>query len=104
MAMDTAVIIVTDATSIIIPNIFSPNGDGINDEFIITTTGMNSLHCDIFNRWGQLVFTLTSFNQSWDGKMSNGNQATEGTYFFMLKAVGTDGKNYDRQGTITLVK
>jgi flagellar hook assembly protein FlgD len=50
------------------------------------------------------VYTLGSVNQSWDGKMNNGNQATEGTYYFILKAVGADGKNYDRQGTITLVK
>jgi gliding motility-associated-like protein len=102
--LDTAVIIVNDATSIVIPNIFSPNGDGINDVFYIATTGMSSLHVDIFNRWGQLVYTLGSINQSWDGKLNNGNQATEGTYYFILSAVGLDGKTFSKEGPLTLVK
>jgi len=99
-----AVITVDIPTSIVIPNIFSPNGDGLNDEFIITCTGMKTLNCDIFNRWGQLVYTLTAPNQNWDGKLNNGNQATEGTYYFMLNAVGVDAKTYTYQGPITLVK
>ena len=104
--IDTAFTVITIdvATSIVIPNIFSPNGDGLNDEFIITCTGMKTLNCDIFNRWGQLVYTLTAPNQNWDGKLNNGNMATEGTYYFMLNAVGVDKKTYTYQGPITLVK
>ncbi|MGZ3862907.1 MAG: Ig-like domain-containing protein [Bacteroidia bacterium] len=103
---DTAysVITIDQATSIIIPNIFSPNGDGVNDEFIIMCTGMDKLHCDIFNRWGQLVYTLTAPNQNWDGKLNNGNMATEGTYYYMLNATGFDKKTYTYQGPLTLVK
>ncbi len=106
LCIDTAyaVITVDIPTTIIIPNIFSPNGDGLNDEFIITCTGMKTLNCDIFNRWGQLVYTLTGPNQNWDGKLNNGNQATEGTYYYMLNAVGIDGKTYTYQGPLTLVK
>jgi gliding motility-associated-like protein len=104
--IDTAysVIVIDVATTIIIPNIFSPNGDGVNDEFIIACTGMQTLNCDIFNRWGQLVATLTGPNQNWDGRLNNGNMATEGTYYFMLNATGTDGKSYSYQGPLTLVK
>jgi gliding motility-associated-like protein len=100
----TVTIVLDDATSIIIPNIFSPNGDLLNDEFIITCTGMKSLHCDIFNRWGQQVYTLSAINQTWDGRLNNGNQATEGTYYYMLNATGIDGKTYTYQGPLTLVK
>jgi gliding motility-associated-like protein len=103
---DTAyiVIIAKIPTTIIIPNIFSPNGDGTNDEFFINNTGMQSLNCDIFNRWGQLLYTLTAPNQSWDGKLVNGDKAPEGTYMYILEAHGLDNKVYKQQGTLTLVR
>ena len=100
----SAVIIVDASTSIIIPNIYSPNGDGVNDVFIITCTGMRTLHCDIFNRWGQLVYTLKGPNDSWDGVMNNGNEASEGTYYYVLNAEGYDGKTYSAEGHLTLAK
>jgi len=99
-----ALVIVDIPTLIIIPNIFSPNGDGINDEFFIVTSGMRTLNCDIFNRWGQLVYTLLGPNHKWDGIMNNGNRASEGTYYYILTATGFDGKTYDAKGPLTLVK
>jgi large repetitive protein len=103
---DTAygIVIVDVPTTIIIPNVFSPNGDSLNDEFFIACTGMKTLNCDIFNRWGQKVFTLTGPNQSWDGRLNNGHAANEGTYFYMLVAEGYDNKTYTYQGPLTLVK
>lgn len=101
---DTAIVIVDAATSIVIPNIFSPNGDGINDNFGIITTGIKTLNCDIFNRWGTKITSLTAPSQLWDGKTSNGSDATEGTYYYMLTAKGYDGKDYTYQGPLTLVK
>ena len=89
---------------LIIPNIFSPNGDGINDQFFITGSDINTLHCDIFNRWGELVFSLKSPSQTWDGVMNNGNKATEGTYFYILQAGNINGIEYKRNGTLTLVR
>ena len=100
----TATIVIDAPTTMIIPNIFSPNGDGTNDQFFIITTGMNNLTCNIFNRWGQLVYELTAPNQRWDGTLNNGNLASEGTYFFILNAVGFDGKTYNQQGSLTLVR
>ena len=91
-------------TTITIPNIFSPNGDGINDEFFIINTGMTSLNCQIFNRWGQLLATLTAPNQSWDGRTPNGDKAPEGTYMYILQAQGLNGKTYKQDGTVTLVR
>lgn len=51
-----------------IPNAFSPNGDGINDVFTITTTGLESFEMTIFNRWGEQVFNSQNYLQGWDGK------------------------------------
>ena len=99
-----AIVITEIPTTIIIPNIFSPNGDGINDEFFIVNTGMSTLNCEIFNRWGQLLATLTAPNQSWDGRIPNGDKAPEGTYMYILQAQGLDGKTYKQNGTVTLVR
>ena len=100
----TAIVITDEPTMIIIPNVFSPNGDNINDQFFIINTGMTSLNCNIFNRWGQLLFTITAPNQSWDGKTPTGDNAPDGTYMYILQAQGLNGKAYKQQGTITLIR
>jgi gliding motility-associated-like protein len=99
-----AIVVADIPTTLIIPNVFSPNGDGTNDQFFINNTGMRSLNCNIFNRWGQLLFSITAPDQAWDGKTPNGLAAPEGTYMYMLEALGLDGKTYKQQGTVTLVR
>ena len=103
---DTArkTITVDAAEVLIVPNIFTPNGDGINDQFFIISSGMSTLACDIYNRWGQLVYCIKSINQTWDGIMNNGNHASEGTYFYILQAKGYDGKEYKKDGALTLLR
>ncbi|MGZ4082705.1 MAG: T9SS type B sorting domain-containing protein, partial [Bacteroidia bacterium] len=103
-ARDTAIVVVDAAVSILIPNIYSPNGDGINDEFFVTCVGIKDLHCDIFNRWGQLIYQMFAVDDKWDGVMINGNDATDGTYFYILDATGYDGKKYKAHGSLTLVR
>ncbi len=100
----TITVVVNVPTTLIVPNVFSPNGDGTNDEFFIPNTGMASLNCDIFNRWGQLLYTITAPDQGWDGITPNGDKAPEGTYMYMLVAKGLDGKDYKQQGTVMLVR
>ena len=99
-----AIVVANVATSIIVPNIFSPNDDAINDAFFINCIGIKTLACNIYNRWGQLIYSITSINQSWNGEMNNGNKAVEGTYFYLLEASGFDGKNYSLKGNITLIR
>ena len=97
-------IVAITPTTIIIPNVFTPNGDGTNDVFFIPNTGMVSLNCDIYNRWGQLLHSITAPNQGWDGIVPNGDKAPEGTYMYILQAQGLDGKTYKQQGTVMLVR
>jgi gliding motility-associated-like protein len=103
---DTALctIIVDQPILVTVPNIFSPNGDNINDVFEIVTSGVTELNCEIFNRWGQKVYSITSATGKWDGKLDNGNSATDGTYFYMLTAKSYDGKQHNSQGSLTLVR
>lgn len=102
-ASDTVKIHVDQAITLIVPNVFSPNGDNINDEFGFISSGITSLNCDIYNRWGQKVKTLSGPTAKWDGKLDNGNSATEGTYFYTVVASSYDGKPHNSQGTITIV-
>jgi gliding motility-associated-like protein len=98
-ATATISIDVFENASIVVPNVFTPNGDGKNDIFKITTTGIKELNCDIFNRWGTKVSNISGVNAFWDGGNSN-----DGTYFFILTATGFDGTEYKQQGYINLFK
>lgn len=70
---------------IIIPNIFTPNSDGINDLFSPINISNNKFEIYILNRWGNLMTILNETNKSWDGK-----DASEGTYFYILKIKNTE--------------
>ena len=98
-ATATISIDVFENASLIVPNVFTPNGDNQNDGFKITSTGIKDLTCDIFNRWGLKLYTMNSVNDSWDG-----GSAPVGTYFFILKATGYDGTEFNQQGFISLFK
>lgn len=95
----TFTIIVYPSSSLIVPNIITANGDGMNDEFKVTSTALASLSVQIFNRWGQQVGSIGSPSESW-----NGNDHAAGTYFYVLKAVGEDDVVYEQQGNFTLAK
>ncbi|MBS1646908.1 MAG: gliding motility-associated C-terminal domain-containing protein, partial [Bacteroidetes bacterium] len=89
-----------DSFSLAAPNIFSPNGDGINDAWqpIIHNYqySLNSYQCTLYNRWGNKVFTNNSLTPGWSGKAPNGEAAPAGTYFYIIhyKATGNS------QGTV----
>ena len=61
-----------------------------------------SFHCEIFNRWGQKLCTLTDPSQGWDGKYG-GKVVGPGVYFYVIKARGADGKDYKLSGDINVI-
>jgi gliding motility-associated-like protein len=68
----------------IIPNVFSPNGDGINDTWEITSLeSYPGATVEIFNRYGQVIFRSTGYSKPWDGKV-NGKDAPSGTYYYIV--------------------
>jgi len=77
------VIVITSIS--ILPNIFSPNGDGVHDQWTIPNLG-NFPDCtvDIFNRYGQIVFHSTGYNPPWDGKIK-GKPVPAGTYYYIIR-------------------
>ncbi len=83
-----------------VPNLITPNGDGFNDTWIIPSILSfpdNSLV--IVNRNGQVVFEMTGYDNTWDGKF-NGNTLPDGTYYYILKIEGTDNPT---KGAINIV-
>ncbi|MEO6902386.1 MAG: PKD-like domain-containing protein [Bacteroidia bacterium] len=88
----------------VIPNVFTPNGDGVNDLFTISGKGIESLHADIYNRWGQKEYEWNTINGGWDGRSATGLAAPSGTYYYMINAIGFDGKKYVEKGSLTLIR
>lgn len=101
---DTVVISVIPETIVDVPNAFSPNGDGINDEiFVITHDVSQLLEYSIYNRWGQQIFTTTDLGKGWNGKIEE-EDAEMGTYVYVVRAIDIDGLSIQKQGNITLVR
>jgi gliding motility-associated-like protein len=83
-----------------IPSAFSPNGDGLNDNFGVKGEGVKNYRLLIYNRWGEIIFESTNPKQEWDGKYA-GNKVEQGTYVYQLFALGT-GSN-GKTGSVTVV-
>lgn len=86
------------APDLFIPNVFSPNGDGINDEFLVNYTGSQPFTISIFDRWGRQLFQTQNKMQGWDGFTEQG-AVVDGVYFY---TVNVGGREY--VGTVTLVR
>jgi gliding motility-associated-like protein len=96
-------VIVSGKLSVEVPNSFTPNGDGYNEWFSIKSTGIKTLECVIFNRWGSRVKEMKSVADNWDGTF-NGNLAPDGVYFYVLKATGSAGQSIEKNGAVTLLR
>jgi gliding motility-associated-like protein len=101
----TVTVIVYDEVTMAIPNVFTPNGDGINEIFYVSTNGVTEITGTIFNRWGKKIFEWNgtpSTTLGWDGKI-NGNKAEDGAYYYIISAKGADGKEYNEKGYLQLI-
>jgi gliding motility-associated-like protein len=89
---------------IYVPTAFTPNGDGKNDQFIPFPVGIKKLnYFRVFNRWGQLLYSTTTLNQGWDGRLA-GVQQSSGVYVWMVEGVTMDNKLITKKGTVTLIR
>ncbi|MFM2191978.1 MAG: hypothetical protein RLZZ118_935, partial [Bacteroidota bacterium] len=90
-------------SQLVIPNAFSPNGDGINDEFAIQLPPHTNFHLRIFNRWGNEIFTSTAIQNKWNGKYKNVDVPME-TYFYTLTWVDAKNVEHIENGELTVVR
>jgi hypothetical protein len=90
---------------VFIPNAFSPNGDGNNDVFkVITSSGIELIQFDVYNRWGNRVWSTNDFRSGWDGTF-DGQPEGMNTFFWIFKyRCLTDGQIYTKKGDVILVR
>ena len=91
--------------SIFIPEGFSPNGDGINDLFVVRGATGLTVSLEVYNRWGSLVYKNDNYQNDWDGKPNSGiaissdaNGLPDGTYYYVITT--SDGRKFVRYMTI----
>jgi len=86
-------------------NIFTPDGDGNNDEFsfIEYAKGVDEFYCLIVNRWGVKIHEMNDITSSWDGTDMSGSKCNDGVYFYTYRIVAEDGEIVEGQGTVQIV-
>lgn len=105
-ALDTLAVTVDQDVRIFIPNVFSPNQDGLNDNFKISALGKSLDRIDefnIFSRWGESI-EFSSDPNGWNGKDKDGKPYTPGVYLYQLKATLINGAVIEKKGTLQLIK
>ncbi len=102
-------LVVGEDFGIYVPNAFTPNGDGLNDIFQPKGFGVVKYEINIFDRWGEKVFSTKEFEKGWDGTMQSKNDVKygiieEGVYTWLINATSVFGKSHELKGHVTLMK
>lgn len=104
---DTACKIITiyEPIKLVNVNIFSPNGDGVNDifSFDFYARSITTFNCVIVNRWGVQVGEINDIADGWDGTDKNGSKCTDGVYYYSYTATSDDNTTITGQGTVEIV-
>jgi gliding motility-associated-like protein len=88
---------------VFVPNVFSPNGDGRNDQLLVFGNYITKLEMRIFNQWGEMIKVITNPATGWDGT-HKGKAQPVGVYVYTLRATLADGTEVNKKGSITLVR
>lgn len=105
--------IMVDTSFVAVPNVFTPNGDGTNDNFVVKYWSMEKVKISVLNRWGRTVHVWESNNvrgfedtwieSVWDGRIG-GRLASPGVYFYVIEGTGRDGKKRWKHGDVYLIR
>ena len=90
-----------------VPNAFTPNGDGMNDQFGAMGSLIETFEMIMMDRWGNQLFSSTDMNTWWDGTIKGGQPAPEGVYTYVIKfsgLIGNEVHSDQRAGTVTLIR
>jgi len=93
--------IIVDPSELNIPNVFTPDGDGLNETFIVESKSLRYISVEVFSRSGKKVYNFFGEGeklrewQGWDGNLNNSSiKATPGVYFYIIRAYGWDDVDY----------
>ena len=90
-------------TQIYIPNVFTPNDDGINDVFNVIGDELSAFSMNIYDRWGERVFESQDINKGWDGTY-RGEKAMNGVFIYLIHYTDSNNKRQFAKGTVTLIR
>jgi len=106
--------IIVDSSYVTAPNVFTPNGDGVNDEFVVKFFSMQTVQITFFNRWGRKIHYWESDNVRgfegtwtetvWDGRLMGGRYASPGVYYYNVVGEGRDGERRRAHGFFHLFR
>ncbi len=87
----------------VVPNVFTPNGDGKNEDFLVPVQYMSKYEISIYNRWGKEVFDSPNPNSPWDGKI-DGSPGSAGVYYYIIRATCFNGNYFEKHGFLQLIR
>ncbi len=90
---------VLSAEEVFVPEGFSPNGDRVNDRFVIRAGAKQQVDLFVYNRWGTIVYQKEDYQNDWEGKNSQGRDLPDGTYFYQIQL--ENGQKITRYLTIS---
>lgn len=105
MAMDTVLVHVLPLDcekGVFLPNAFSPNGDGVNDELRVRGYVIKDMNLSIYDRWGEKVFESTDQSEGWDGRFK-GRGLTSDVYNFILRYTCINDEQFSRTGNVSII-
>lgn len=103
-AASALVVVIEDDCDLVIPNVFSPNGDGQNESWL-PTGGFVSANTRIYNRWGNLVFDGDTVQKPWNGKhLRSAEPCSEGVYYFVMILERANGSSVEKSGYVELIR
>ncbi len=89
------IIVVIGPDDLTLPTGFTPNGDGLNDNFVILGVDLHPVNTfKVFNRWGSLVYEKNNYQNEWDGRNNDGEELPDATYFVLFEASGRQFATY----------
>ena len=89
--------------SLFVPNTFTPDGDGINELFHAITREVKTFRMEVFNRWGQLIFSTDDPNGAWNGTYK-GEPSPVGVYVWQVDMLEIGGTSRHARGHVTLLR
>jgi gliding motility-associated-like protein len=93
---------IAPAVTLYMANTFTPNGDGLNDQFGAVGRGIKTYSLKVYNRWGEVVFETDDINAKWDGRYK-GELVPSGVFVYQVEALGITGGAIYKHGSVTVL-
>jgi len=96
--------VIVGCSDFIVPNVFTPNNDGINDDFVIPAQQMTAYSIMVYDRWGKVVYKSDNPLVYWNGLDANGQLVSDGTYYYVIKAQCGNGTSFNKKGFVQVLR